>query len=54
MVWRYLRHFLGDPDLALDVTQETFVRVFAKLPYLPAFYAFEVSTLALYRASMIS
>jgi RNA polymerase sigma-70 factor (ECF subfamily) len=31
MVWRYLRHFLGDPDLALDVTQETFVRVFRRL-----------------------
>lgn len=31
MVWRYLRHFLGDADLALDVTQETFVRVHRRL-----------------------
>ena len=26
-VWRFLRHLLGDDDLAADVTQETFVRV---------------------------
>lgn len=31
MVWRYLRHLLGDDDLALDVTQETFVRVHRRL-----------------------
>ena len=26
-VWRFVRHLLGDDDLAADVTQETFVRV---------------------------
>jgi len=26
-VWRFLRHLLGDDELAADVTQETFVRV---------------------------
>lgn len=30
-IWRFLRHFLGDPQLAEDVTQETFVRVFRRL-----------------------
>ena len=30
-VWRFLRHLLGDPDLAEDVTQETFVRVHRRL-----------------------
>jgi len=30
-VWRFLRHLLGDPVLAEDVTQETFVRVYRKL-----------------------
>jgi RNA polymerase sigma-70 factor (ECF subfamily) len=30
-VWRFLRHLLGDPALAEDVTQETFIRVFLKL-----------------------
>jgi RNA polymerase sigma-70 factor (ECF subfamily) len=30
-VWRYLRHFLGDPDLASDVTQDTFLRAFRRL-----------------------
>jgi RNA polymerase sigma-70 factor (ECF subfamily) len=30
-VWRFLRHLLGDPGLAEDVTQETFVRVYRKL-----------------------
>lgn len=30
-VWRFLRHLLGDDDLAADVTQETFVRVHAAL-----------------------
>lgn len=30
-IWRFLRHFLGDPDLAEDITQETFVRVYRKL-----------------------
>jgi RNA polymerase sigma-70 factor, ECF subfamily len=30
-VWRFLRHLLGDPTLAEDVTQETFVRVYRKL-----------------------
>ena len=30
-VWRFLRHLLGDPALAEDVTQETFVRVYRKL-----------------------
>ncbi|MGH8914820.1 MAG: RNA polymerase sigma factor [Acidimicrobiia bacterium] len=30
-VWRFLRHLLGDPELAEDVTQETFVRVYRKL-----------------------
>ena len=30
-VWRFLRHLLGDGDLAEDVTQETFVRVHRKL-----------------------
>ena len=31
-VWRFLRHLLGDPDLAADVMQETFVRVHRSLP----------------------
>lgn len=30
-IWRFLRHLLGDPDLAEDITQETFVRVYRKL-----------------------
>jgi RNA polymerase sigma-70 factor (ECF subfamily) len=30
-VWRFLRHLLGDPALAEDVTQETFLRVFLRL-----------------------
>ncbi|HEX2367726.1 MAG TPA: RNA polymerase sigma factor [Acidimicrobiia bacterium] len=30
-VWRYLRHLLGDDDLAEDVTQETFIRVYRRL-----------------------
>lgn len=30
-VWRFLRHLLGDPALAEDITQETFVRVYRKL-----------------------
>lgn len=30
-VWRFLRHLLGDPDLALDVTQDTFVRAYRRL-----------------------
>ena len=30
-VWRFLRHLLGDPALAEDVTQETFLRVFMRL-----------------------
>ena len=30
-VWRFLRHLLGDPSLAEDVTQETFIRIFRKL-----------------------
>ena len=31
-LWRFLRHFLGDAALAEDVTQETFVRVYRRLP----------------------
>lgn len=30
-VWRFVRHLLGDPDRAADVTQETFVRVHRSL-----------------------
>ncbi len=30
-VWRYLRHLLADDDLAEDVTQETFIRVYRRL-----------------------
>jgi RNA polymerase sigma-70 factor, ECF subfamily len=30
-VWRFLRHLLGDADLAADVMQETFVRVHRSL-----------------------
>ena len=30
-VWRFLRHLLGDAELAEDVTQETFVRVHRRL-----------------------
>ncbi len=30
-VWRFLRHLLGDPELARDITQETFVRVYRKV-----------------------
>lgn len=30
-IWRFLRHLLGDPELAEDITQETFVRVYRKL-----------------------
>lgn len=30
-VWRFLRHLLGDPELAKDVAQETFIRVYRKL-----------------------
>jgi RNA polymerase sigma-70 factor (ECF subfamily) len=31
-VWRFLRHLLGDAALAEDVTQETFIRVYQRLP----------------------
>lgn len=31
-VWRFLRRLLGDAALAEDVTQETFMRVFRRLP----------------------
>lgn len=30
-VWRFMRHLLGDDELAADVTQETFVRVHGAL-----------------------
>jgi RNA polymerase sigma-70 factor (ECF subfamily) len=30
-VWRFLRRFVGDPILAEDLTQETFLRVFRRL-----------------------
>jgi RNA polymerase sigma-70 factor (ECF subfamily) len=30
-VWRFLRHLVGDPSLAEDVTQETFLRVYQRL-----------------------
>lgn len=30
-VWRFLRHLLSDPELAQDITQETFVRVYRRL-----------------------
>jgi RNA polymerase sigma-70 factor, ECF subfamily len=31
-VWRFLRHLLGDDEMAADVTQETFMRVHRALP----------------------
>ena len=31
-VWRFLRRLLGDPGVAEDVAQETFLRVFRRLP----------------------
>lgn len=31
-VWRFLRDLVGDPHLAEDLTQDTFVRAFTKLP----------------------
>lgn len=31
-VWRFLRDLVGDPDLAEDLTQETFVRAYTRLP----------------------
>ena len=31
-VWRFLRHLLGDAELAEDVAQETFLRLFQRLP----------------------
>lgn len=30
-VWRFLRHLLGDPSLAEDCTQETFLRIHRRL-----------------------
>lgn len=30
-VWRFVRHLVGDADLAADVTQDTFVRVHQRL-----------------------
>ena len=32
LVWRFLRHLLRDEALAEDVTQETFVRLYQRLP----------------------
>jgi RNA polymerase sigma-70 factor, ECF subfamily len=32
LVWRYLRHLLRDETLAEDVTQETFIHLFQRLP----------------------
>jgi RNA polymerase sigma-70 factor, ECF subfamily len=37
LVWRFLRRLVGDAALAEDVTQETFLRVFRRLPT----YSFE-------------
>jgi RNA polymerase sigma-70 factor, ECF subfamily len=31
-IWRFLRHLLGDAALAEDVTQETFLRLYQRLP----------------------
>jgi RNA polymerase sigma-70 factor (ECF subfamily) len=31
-VWRFLRHLLGDAALAEDITQETFLRLYQRLP----------------------
>jgi RNA polymerase sigma-70 factor (ECF subfamily) len=31
-VWRFLRHLLGDDELAEDVAQEAFVRMYRRLP----------------------
>jgi RNA polymerase sigma-70 factor (ECF subfamily) len=31
-VWRFLRHLVGDAELAEDVAQETFIRLFRRLP----------------------
>lgn len=31
-VWRFLRHLVGDDEMAADLTQETFVRVHRSLP----------------------
>jgi RNA polymerase sigma factor (sigma-70 family) len=31
-VWRFLRHLLGDRELAEDVAQETFLRLYQRLP----------------------
>ena len=31
-VWRFVRHLLGDDELAADVTQETFVKLHRSLP----------------------
>ena len=31
LVWRFLFHLLGDPTLAEDITQETFLKVYKKL-----------------------
>ncbi|HEY6415185.1 MAG TPA: sigma factor, partial [Acidimicrobiales bacterium] len=31
-VWRFLRRLLGDAGVAEDVAQETFLRVFRRLP----------------------
>ena len=31
LLWRFLRHLVGDPALAEDLTQETFLRVYQRL-----------------------
>ena len=52
-VWRFLRRFVGDPTLAEDLTQETFLRVYRKLDTYHAGSRFTTWTIQIARNAAI-